>query len=78
MKHVAVRWKVQYIRDCNIKRTCLKPEKVNNTTLQEFRKHSKISLEQERGEWINSSEKATFFSEAPLQNCIWHVNILTE
>ena len=37
------------VRDCNIKRTMFKYEKVNNTILQEFRKDCNTSMKQEHG-----------------------------
>ena len=45
----------------NIKRAEFEHEKVRNIILQEFRKHSEISMKQERRERVNKSDKATFF-----------------
>ena len=45
----------------NIKRAEFKHEKVRNIILQEFRKHSKIFMKQERRERVNNSDKTTFF-----------------
>ena len=45
----------------NIKRKQFKHEKVRNVILQEFRKHSEISMKPGRREQVNNSDKATFF-----------------
>ena len=44
-----------------MKRAEFEHEKVRNIILQEFRKHSEISMKQERRERVNKSDKATFF-----------------
>ena len=49
------------LRDCNIKRTLFKHEKVKKTILQEFPKDFNTSLKLEHGKRVNKKEKTTFF-----------------
>ena len=65
------------VRDCNIKRTMFKYEKVNNTILQEFRKDCNTSMKQEHGERMNKKEKTTFFLMHH-STIVYDVKILSE
>ena len=65
------------VRDCNIKRTMFKYEKVNNTILQEFRKDCNTSMKQEHGERMNKKEKTTLFLMHH-STVVYDVKILSE
>ena len=65
------------VRDCNIKRTMFKYEKVKNTILQEFRKDCNTSMKQEHGERMNKKEKTTFFLMHH-STVVYDVKILSE